>query len=208
MRIRVESPVATIRVDCEPEDAKLAVDLAKQLLSEALPVVERLGVANANFRWGVAATPSLTHASADEAIAIAADASNDKSDVKPEKRKRSNAGGAKTTSWQIVDLGLSETQLQGVKDAFAEKQPKGQNQNVAVLAWKLKELLGRDTFDGPEVHTALGIVDCPTPGNLTAVFGNMKTAKMCDVKDRKLVVNFLTDNFVRHRLPAKAAPSA
>jgi hypothetical protein len=209
MQIRVSSPVANIRVDCEPEDAEKAVGLAKQLLMETLPAVERLGVANANFKLGLATPPSLTHSESTilEDGTVTAEVSAPAAG-KPEKKRRGSSGGGKTANWKIADLKLSEPQIEELKAFFIEKQPKGQNHEVAVLAFKLRDLLNQDTFDGNEIHTALAIVGRKTPANLTAVFNNMKAARIADSKDRKLVVNFLTDNLVKHSLPAKAAPAA
>lgn len=129
-------------------------------------------------------------------------ATNDQGkDSKPKRRR--TAGGGKVANWKMIDDLLDEQQRSALKEFFAEKKPSNQNEQVAVLLFKLKELTGRDRFDGNEIHTAVQIVGKKTPGNLTAVFGNMATLGLGSQVDKKFVPNFKTDDLVKHDLPPK-----
>lgn len=116
------------------------------------------------------------------------------------KRGRSSSGG-KLKSWQIVDLGLDEDQRAKLRQFFADKAPKGQGEEVAVISAKLSEMTGSKTFNGYQIHSALKIVDRPTPKNLTAVFGNMKRDGLGDYKGLDLIVNHYTEDYVKFKLP-------
>lgn len=119
-------------------------------------------------------------------------------------RRRKGTGTAKTANWQMVDNLLSAEDRAKLKEFYAAKKPRSQNEKVAVLVFKLKELTGRDGFDGNEVHTALQAVGEKTPGNLRAVFGNMAAASLGNTVHKRFVPNFKTGDLVNHDLPAKA----
>lgn len=121
-------------------------------------------------------------------------------DDKP-KAKRRRAGGGKTANWKMVDDLLDETGRQELNSFFEQKAPKNQNEQVAVLIVKLKELTNRDRFDGNDLHTAFQIVGKKTPANLTAVFGNMTGFGFGKSEDKKFVPNFKCDDFVKYDLP-------
>lgn len=118
-------------------------------------------------------------------------------------KRRKAAGNAKVTNWRMVDDLLNEKQRSELKEFFEAKKPSNQNEQVAVLACKLKQLTGRDRFDGNEIHTAYQIVGKRTPGNLAAVFGNMATLGFGSQADKKFVPNFKADDLVKHDLPPK-----
>ncbi len=77
----------------------------------------------------------------------------------------------------------------------------GKEQQVAVLSVKLSEFLNKKVFTADEIHSALKIVETPTPKNLTAVFGNMKRDGLGDYKGTEFVVNHYTEDFVKFNLP-------
>ena len=116
---------------------------------------------------------------------------------KPKRKK----GGSHTANWKIVDNLMSEEQRNKLKSFFQEKAPGKQNDQVAVLAFKLTEMLGREGFDGNEIHTAFQVVDQKTPANLTGVFGNMATDGLGKMVDKKWTPNFKSDDRVKHDLP-------
>ena len=118
------------------------------------------------------------------------------------KRKR-GAASVKTANWTIVEDLLDETGRAALKEFFLLKRPDSQNDQVAVLTYKLKELTGRPGFNGNEIYTALQIVGARTPGNLMAVLGNMATAGLGRVVDRAFHPNFKTDDLVKLDLPKK-----
>jgi hypothetical protein len=121
-------------------------------------------------------------------------ASNTKSTQESSKKK--SKSNIKQKSWETVELPLSADQRADILKFFIEKDPKNQNDAVAVLAYKLKEIIGKATFSGNEIHTALKIVGRPTPRNLSAVFANMRVAGISDYSDQNLVCTSLTDDHV------------
>ena len=118
---------------------------------------------------------------------------NGKADPDTGGRKR-NKSAIKPKSYNLVDLGLSETQRAAVRDYYAEKNPIQQNDSVAVLGVKLAELLGRSTFSPDEINSAFKIVNRPTPRNLIAVFGNMKRDGRAAYSDNKVHINSHTED--------------
>ncbi len=116
------------------------------------------------------------------------------------KRKRGTGGGGKTKTYQLVELGLAPQQRQAVQEFFAEKAPIQQNDQVAVLGVKLKELLKRDTFTMDEIHSAFKVVNKPTPRNLLAVFGNMKRDGKAGYSDNRVIINSYTDDHVQFHM--------
>lgn len=115
------------------------------------------------------------------------------------KRKK---GGGNSANWKIVEDLLDQDQRKSLKSFFDEKDPSNQNNQVAVLAYKLKDLLKRDGFDGHEIHTAFQAVGKKTPANLSGVFGNMATIDLGKVVEKKWTPNFKSDDLVNHDLPA------
>lgn len=117
---------------------------------------------------------------------------------KPKRRK----GGGHSPNWKMVDNLLDEEQRADLKRFFAEKAPSTQNDQVAVLSFKLEELTGRPAFDGNELHTAFQAVGEKTPANLSGVLGNMAGKDMGKVIDKKWTPNFKSKDRVNHDLPA------
>lgn len=113
------------------------------------------------------------------------------------KRKRSSARGpSKVRAYQLVELNLAQEQRLEMQRFFQEKSPKSQNDQVAVLAVKLKEMMKKEDFTTDEIHSAFKVVNKPTPKNLTAVFGNMKRDGRGGYVDNKLIVNSFTEDHV------------
>lgn len=124
-------------------------------------------------------------------------------DTPKSKRKR---GSGKSANWKILDNLLDAGQRQQLQQFYAEKSPGKQNDQVAVLAYKLKEMLGREGFDGNEIHTAFQVVGKKTPANLTGVFGNMTGEGLGKIDDKKWTPNFKSDDLVKHDLPVAGNP--
>jgi hypothetical protein len=122
--------------------------------------------------------------------------------------RRRRTGGGKVAQWTIVDTLLDEKGRAALKEFYNQKQPNGQNEQVAVLTYKLKELTGRPGFNGNEVYTALQVVGARTPGNLAAVFGNMATSGYGRIVDKAFHPGFKTDDLVKLDLPRKPAAKA
>lgn len=119
--------------------------------------------------------------------------------VKKTKRRK---GSGHSPNWKMVDNLLDEQQRAALKKFYAEKAPATQNDQVAVLSFKLEELTGRSAFDGNELHTAFQAVGEKTPANLSGVFGNMAGKDMGKVVDKKWTPNFKSKDRVNHDLPA------
>lgn len=118
------------------------------------------------------------------------------------KTKRTRrSGSSRTTTWKMVDKLLTESQRADLKKFYAEKNPTTQSEKVSVFCFKLKEVLGRDGFDGNEIHTAFQTVNEKTPGNLKAVFGNLAADGYGRMQDKKFISNFKADDLVKHDLP-------
>lgn len=118
-----------------------------------------------------------------------------KSKVDAPTKKRSK-GTAKVKSWQLVDLPLTTEQRQAFRDFYKEKNPTGQNDQVATIGVKLKEFMVKSSFSGDEIHSGFKIVNLPTPKNLIAVFGNMKRDGRANYVDNQVVINSHTEDYV------------
>ncbi|MFC7397715.1 hypothetical protein ACFQU1_10975 [Chelatococcus sp. GCM10030263] len=116
-------------------------------------------------------------------------------------RKRAKGNG-KARSWELVDLPMTVEQRQALRGFFSEKSPATQNDQVAVVAVKLKEFLGKSMFSGDEIHSAFKIVDLPTPKNLPAVFTNMKKGGISGYSNSQIVVSSHTEDYVSYRMSA------
>lgn len=123
----------------------------------------------------------------------------------PEKKRRRSGGAGKTASWKMVDNLLEEAQRKQLKEFYSQKGAANQNEQVAVLAFKLNELTKREAFSGDEIHTAFQTVGVKTPKNLMAVFGNMTADGLGNMADKKFRPNFKCGDLVKHDLPRKKA---
>jgi hypothetical protein len=105
----------------------------------------------------------------------------------------------------MVDDLLEEAQRKQLREFYSEKGAANQNEQVAVLAFKLSDLTKREAFSGDEIHTAFQTVGVKTPKNLMAVFGNMTADGLGNMADKKFKPNFKCDDLVKHDLPRKTA---
>lgn len=121
--------------------------------------------------------------------------------------KKRGKGAGKARAWNLLEFPLTPEQRQEIRDFFKEKSPTSQNDTVAVVATKLKKFLNRSEFNGDEIHSALKIVNKPTPRNLLAVFGNIKVAGIGGYSDNKLVVNSLMEDHVAFHMKKKEKTS-
>jgi hypothetical protein len=186
MKIDVKSGVIDIESDAE------TFDVVSKQAAELLDKFSKIELQGGREAVAEANTPTSTAGNEAE--------TDNQSSQRSRTRKRKGSGPAKLANWQIVDELLSEDQMKELRDYYATKSPKKQNDQVAVLIYKLKELTGRDGFDGNEVHTAFQIVDVSTPKNLTAVFGNMATDGLGKSVDKKFTPNFTLDDLVKRKL--------
>ncbi|MCR9241564.1 MAG: hypothetical protein NXH87_09320 [Rhodobiaceae bacterium] len=133
-----------------------------------------------------------------------------------ETAQKSEVSGKKTRAkssknpvrYKTVTLSLTDDQPSELREFFLEKNPKTQNDQVAVLGVFLKRVLKREEFDMDEIHTALKLVGKPTPKDLTSVFRNMRGEGMCDSQGRKISITSLTDDYVDFRMKAVKADAS
>jgi hypothetical protein len=135
---------------------------------------------------------SVENASEEEADAVGADA------PPPRKRKR---GGGKTKNWQNIPTLLKNEDWKYITDFFAQKSPKTQNEQVAVICRGLSERLDRNGFDGNEIHTVYNGLGKKTPSSLTGVMGNMAVEGLGHTTDGKFQLGFRGEQLVDHDLP-------
>lgn len=189
IKLKIDVLEGTLEVECSREDFEA-------VMSHAEKVLEKFN----KTKTVAAERDEPTSESSDGTVSDAAEPVEDQQAPRKAKRKK---GVKKTANWKIVDDLLDAPQREQLKAFFAEKAPKRQNDQVAVLAFKLKELLGRDAFDGNEIHTAFRAVGVKTPKSLTSVFSNMARDDLGKIEDKKWVPNFKSDDFVNHNLPVQ-----
>jgi hypothetical protein len=189
-KVTADLKARTFSIEVPDEKLDAVFDRLQHLFSLAATSVE--APSEEDFEAGGAGDQSATSEQKGKEIPA---------DQKGRRRTRSGSGG-KHKTLSLVDLGLTEDQRTILRTFFKEKQPNGQKQELAVLGVKLAEFLERKSLTADEVHSALKIVDRPTPRNLSAVFGNMKKDGMGDYKDNDLIVNHYTEDYVKFKLPA------
>jgi hypothetical protein len=188
--LKIDIIQGTIEVECEAADFESVISSAERVLSNfsgnrSAASVQR-PVDNPRPEYPIVDRPELNE-----------DAGHLKSKTKSRRKK-----GGGHANWKVLDNLLTETQRGELRKFYAEKAPGKQNDQVAVLAHKLSEMLGRDGFDGNEIHTAFQTVNEKTPANLTGVFGNMTGEGLGKVVDKKWTPNFKSSDLVKHDLPA------
>lgn len=187
-KIKIDLRNGLLEVEADDKALGLAMDRAEAML-------EKFAKFHADAEGSSSATPD--ESAAETATSDAAENAN------PRVKRKKSSGAAKVASWKMVDDLLPEDKRVALKAFFESKKPSSQNEMVAVLSCKLKELTGRDGFDGNEIYTAFQIVGKKTPGNLRAVFGNMTGVGLGNVVDYKFRPNFKADDLVKHDLPPK-----
>lgn len=193
--------------------SKIAVDLRARTFEIEVPdervddILSRLeGLFKLPNPTGeVTSSDSSPHQSAGDENSSPAEETDGESDgTQPAKRRRGNGKGvAKVRSYQLVELNLTSDQRSQIREFFSQKAPAGQNEQVAVLAVKLKEFLQKNNFSAGEIHSAFKIVDLPTPKNMMAVFGNMKRDGRGNYSDNKFIVNSHTEDYVNYHMQKK-----
>lgn len=126
----------------------------------------------------------------------------------PTKPARTRGKSGRLTNWKMVELGLGQDQIEGLREFFRQRSPTTQNDIVAVIGVKLKEYLAKDRLTGDEINSALKLVEQPTPKNLRAVFGNMKGEGIGDADGSTLIVNTYTEDYVKFRMKKVTAKNA
>ena len=190
VRLKIDISNGTLEVDCNGDDFDEVMSSAARLLDKFSSV--------SDFKQSKAGPKETPDLPSDEAIENDGNESG-VSKTKPKAKRRKGSG---TANWKVVEQLLSEEQRADLKTFYEKKAPGIQNHQVAVLAHKLSELLGRDGFDGHEIHTAFQAVGAKTPANLTGVFGNMTGEDLGKIVEKKWTPNFKSSDLVKHDLPA------
>jgi len=87
--------------------------------------------------------------------------------------KKSAKGSKGKEVYSTVDLGLTETQRQEMRDFYESKKPKSQNDQVAVLMDWLKREGNKSTATWNDIFTAFRTVGVKSPAKISSVLGNM-----------------------------------
>jgi hypothetical protein len=153
------------------------------------------------IREANAGSGDLASSDATSSTDVSAPAAGGAKQEAPAKRS-SSRGTSKRVNWNITDLGISADRRKFIKDEFEKMLPKTQNEQVAAVAILLRNQLKTSEFDGHAIASGLRIAGCKIPGNIGAVFGNMKNEHLIDIKDGKLVVTAFLEDFVKD-MPAK-----
>lgn len=189
-----------VDIDNRSVDIEADKDSFEAVSERAVALIEAFAKVPASSAIAVKADEAVSE---DIAPERAADQSGEHKDAAGTQKQRRVRGGGKTANWATLNDLLDGKTGPQLKEFYDKKSPKNQNEQVAVLTVQLKRLLGRDGFDGNEVHTAFRMVGAKTPGNLTAVFGNMATAGLGQQNDKKFVPNWKAEQLVDYDLPHK-----
>jgi len=191
--------VGTSKIAVDLIARSFEIEVPDERVEEVLSRLEelfRIPIPNARLR---APEEEAVH-SGDETHEISDTDINEESKSPSKKRRGNGKGAAKDRAFQLVELGLTPEQRADVRKDFEQRAPKGQNEQVAVLAVKLESILNKSDFTGDQMHSAFKIVDKPTPKNLMAVFGNMKRDGRANYSDNKLLVNSHTQDYVNYHM--------
>lgn len=191
--LKIDIAQGTVELDCAPQDLEAVISSAERVLAKLLSSPR----GPLKREEPLAAAPNAGQPDdneEDEAEAAGAKG-------KPKAKRKKGTGHAK--NWRVIDNLLNEEQRQELREFYSLKVPGSQNEQVAVLAYKLNEILGRESFDGDEIHTAFQAVGQKTPANLSGVFGNMAGKGLGRIVEKKWTPNFKSGDLVKHDLPAK-----
>jgi len=155
-QVKVHIDLATGVVDIEAPAEEYAAVLAQ--VGEVLPAL-------AKARSGGSATTEVPAQGAP-------DTSKKSSSESKSKSARRSTGGTKET-YAKVDLGLEENQPQDLRDFYAEKSPKAQHDQIAVLMYWFQSNTARHQMSRDEIFTAFRTVDAKVPAKIGSVISNM-----------------------------------
>ncbi len=191
IKLKIDLSTGLVSIESSSDDFLMIMDRAESLISsfKGIAIIDR--------------NPPPAPADNDQAPQNAENGNHEEAKPPSKAKVKRGSGGAKTANWSMVDDLLDEAGRQSLKEFFAIKSPSTQNEKVAVLAVHLMELSKKDRFDGNEIYTAFQIVGEKTPGNLSAVFGNMATEGLGKTEDKKFVPNFKAKDLVKLELPKK-----
>ena len=197
--------MGTSKIAVDLNHRTFEIEVPDENVGDVLQQMSNLFAQNPALPNGVKAQPHSNEAglSDDGEQAESETADNSAAADKIRRKKGSARGPVKIRSYQLVDLGLTQEQRLEMQSFFNEKGPQGQNDQVAVLAVKVKEFTGRQDLSVDDIHSAFKVVNRPTPRNLTAVLGNMKRDGKGGYAENKLIVNSFTEDYVAFHMNAQ-----
>ena len=118
--------------------------------------------------------------------------------------KRGSRRDSKKETSRRVDLGLDEAQRNAFRQFFADKTPKGQNDQVLTIMYWLQKEAGTASLDRDQIFTGFRTVDAPVPGRIGSVLSNLRIAGMVVPQDDgKYVLHHVGEDHVKFKLPKK-----
>lgn len=167
VKIRVDLSGGTIEVEADAENIDAVFDRLDAFIPRLSEAYNRPTDEGKSLPSNGAA--SLATSKPDQATNT--DASNS-IEQKSEPRKAAKNSKGKEV-YNVVDLGLTEEQRQEMREFYASKQPKTQNEQVAVLMDWLKREGNKSTATFNDIFTAFRTVSVKSPGKISSVLGNM-----------------------------------
>jgi hypothetical protein len=132
----------------------------------------------------------------------------------PTTQKSAAVSRAKTSSrreshketYKSADLKLDEGQRNAFRQFFADKAPKGQNDQLLTIVYWLQREGEKSSVDKDEIFTGFRTVDAPVPGRISSVLTNLRLEGMVVPQDDgKYVLHHVGEDHVKFKLPKKKA---
>lgn len=118
-------------------------------------------------------------------------------------RRKRSASSKKPESYDIVELGLSETQRIALRSFYSEKNPKSQNEQLLVIMCWLKNNANKDAVSKDEIYTALKTVDAKIPTRISSVLSNLSIDGKITSDSSGYRIHHTGEDFVKFNLPKK-----
>ena len=136
--------MGTSKIAVDLNHRTFEIEVPDENVADVLQQMSNLFAQNPAMLTSVLASPQTTEVGSTDDSQVESEADDNGAATDKPRRKRGSAKGpVKIRSYQLVDLGLTQEQRVGMQSFFNEKDPQGQNDQVAVLAVKLKEFTGR-----------------------------------------------------------------
>ncbi|MDZ4865971.1 MAG: hypothetical protein SGI91_01505 [Alphaproteobacteria bacterium] len=121
---------------------------------------------------------------------------------RPSGQRTSPLGAGKYRDFQPIKLGVGDAAEVELRKFYELKKPKGQDEQVSVLVYKLRELLAKDHVNYDQIYQAYRIVgeDHP-PKSLAGVISNMQGKMWVDRDDNGIRLKIQGVDLVEKQLP-------
>jgi hypothetical protein len=168
VKIKVNLSAGTIKIEADAENIDAVFDRLDSFVPRLSEAYERSTKEGVKKRQDTPIGPS----SASEVSPLVETRQTHPIEQKTESRKGSKGTKGKEV-YTTVDLGLTEAQRTELRDFYALKQPKSQNEQVAVLMDWLKREGNKATVTWNDIFTAFRTVSVKSPAKISSVLGNM-----------------------------------